>query len=89
MRKTYTDISEKSRFKQGSFGFCGERMGSNQTFLGMEGGNCMKGRPKNLQIISRGSYMLTLSDTMGSARMLRQTSVTGLEHHNDWMVDLC
>ena len=39
-------------------------MGSNQAFLGIGGGNCVKGRPKNLYVISRGSYMLTFSDTM-------------------------
>ena len=73
MRKTYTDLSEKSDLNWGSFGFCEQRMGSNQTFWGMEGGDCMKGELNNLYVISRGSYMLTFSDSdpMVNARILR------------------
>ena len=49
MRKTYTDISEKNLdLNRALSDFCGEKMGSKQTFLGMEAGDCMKGGPKNM-----------------------------------------
>ena len=42
----YGHIRKNLDLNIGSFEFCGEKMGSNQTFLGMERGDCMKGGPK-------------------------------------------
>ena len=42
----YGHIRKNLDLNIGPFEFCGEKMGSNQTFLGMERGDCMKGGPK-------------------------------------------